>query len=47
MTPNFHKYTLALYLGIAILLHIPFDSPFALLPFLFPRDESAVVTSPR
>ena len=43
MAPNFHKYTLAFYLGFTVLLHCPFDSPLALLPFLFPREEVAVI----
>jgi len=43
MAPNFHKYSLAFYLGFTVLLHLPFDCPLALLPFLFPREEVAVV----
>ncbi len=40
---HFHKYTLAFYLGLTVLLHLPFDCPLALLPFLLPREEIAVV----
>lgn len=38
--------SLTFYMSIAVLLHFPFDSPLALLPFLFPREEIAVVTPP-
>ena len=43
MAPNFHKYTLAFYLGFTVLLHFPMDVPMFLLPFLFPREEIAVI----
>ena len=37
---------LTAYAAITLALHFPYDAGFALLPFLFPKDEITVV-SPR
>ena len=36
--------TLSLYASIALLLHVPFDCPLALLPFLMPEEQIEIVT---
>ena len=38
------RFTLALYASIALLLHVPFDCPLALLPLLMPEEQIEIVS---
>ena len=38
--------SLTFYLTIAVVLHVPFDCPLALLPLLMPKEEISIVSPP-